>query len=559
MQAGGLDRDQLGRILAAGRGLVAELDPESVLARLLEDARELTGARYAALGILDEDKTELERFLVRGIDRETRLAIGALPRGKGILGELIRDPKPLRLRRIGEHPRSYGFPPNHPPMTSFLGVPVTVRGEVFGNLYLADKQTADEFDETDEDLLVVLAEWAAIAIDNARNYERAERRRADLERAVRGLQTTASLSREIGGESDPARVLELVAKRARALVDARSCLILLREDEEFVVAEAAGESAAQIRGQRMPVADSPAAEVMRADVPRQLRGGALGWFAVAGIDAEAVVLAPLAARGMVEGLIVAIDRLGPDPVFDEDDVLVLGSFATAAAVGIANSASLEREKLELSIAASESERRRWARDLHDETLQELGALKVMQESALKSESSEVRGAALEKAATQVEGIIATLEGLITELRPAALDELGTQAAVEALAERTRERHPLAIECDFDLAFESGREETRHTAELETTIYRVVQEALNNIVKHAGADHARIAITESNGTVTVVVEDDGRGIARTNDRTGFGLLGMSERVTLASGEMNVGPGARGGTRLSVTLPTQRSPS
>ena len=552
-----LDRDQLKRILAAGRGLVADLDLESVLERLLEDARELTGARYAAIGILDEDKAELERFLVAGIDDATRTAIGDLPRGKGLLGELIRNPEPLRLSRIGDHPRSYGFPPYHPPMKSFLGVPVRVRDEVFGNLYLADKQNAPEFGDDDEGLLVVLAEWAAIAIDNARNYERAERRRGELERATRGLQTTAALSREIGGESDPARVLELAAKRGRDLVDARSCIVLLRDEEEFVVSEAAGEVGGEIRDRRLPRPDSPAVDVLRAGVPRQERGRRLNWLKAGGIDVETAVFAPLATRGNAEGVIVALDRLDGAEAFSEDDVIALGSFATAAAAGIAASASLEKEMLELSIDASESERRRWARDLHDETLQELGALKVFQESALQSDSAEVRGAALERATAQVERMIGALAGLITELRPAALDELGAQAAVEALLDKIRDRQPLEIAADFDLAYEAGRAPTRHAPEIETTIYRVVQEALNNVVKHAEADHARIAVTETNGTVAITIEDDGRGIQDSGDRSGFGLLGMRERIALVGGELKIGPGPGGGTRVSATLPALRA--
>ena len=551
-----LDRQQLKRILDAGRGLVADLDPESVLRRVLEDARDLTGARYAAMGILDEEKRRLERFLVSGIDADGRRAIGQLPHGHGVLGELIRNPAPLRIANLGEHPRSYGFPPNHPPMTTFLGVPIVIRGEAFGNLYLTDKESGEEFAPEDEELLVVLAEWAAIAIDNARNYERAEARRAELERAVRGLQTTAALSRELAGESDPSHVLDLVAKRGRALLEAGSLAIVFREDEELVVAEAAGEVRGDARGRRLPLRGSPIADVLRAGSPRHLSEPALNWLASAGVEGGAAIAAPLPAAGEADGAIVAIDGTAEDGGFSHDDLLLLGSFAGAAGAAIAASTSLEHEKLELSIAASENERRRWARELHDETLQELGALKMIQQTAIKGGDPEAQRRALETATSQVERMIQTLEGLITELRPAALDQLGAQAAVESLLDRVRERQPLEIHADFDLAYESGRAEARHAPELETTIYRVVQEALNNVVKHAEAEHARIAITESQGQIVVIVEDDGRGIRRNGggDRSGFGLLGMRERVSLAGGQMKIGAGTDGGTRLTVTLPT-----
>ena len=233
-------------------------------------------------------------------------------------------------------------------------------------------------------------------------------------------------------------------------------------------------------------------------------------------------------------------------------------FASAAATAIASSRAVESEKLELSIESSEQERRRWARELHDETLQELGALKVLHDSVPRGDA-DAMGAALDKASAQVEHMIANLEGLISELRPAALDQLGPQAAIEALIERLNDRNEIAIEADFDLDFEEGRAKARHTPELESTIYRIAQEALNNVVKHAEADGARVAVTESDGLVSVTIEDNGRGIDESGKESGggFGLVGMRERVALAGGEMEVGPGARGGTRLMVWLPAVRT--
>jgi signal transduction histidine kinase len=550
-----LDDTQLSRILEVGRGLVAELDLDSVLRRVLEAARDLTSARYAAMGVLDDEKAELERFIYTGIDADSRELIGELPRGRGILGELIRNPAPLRLKDLGEHPRSYGFPPHHPPMASFLGVPVLIRGEAYGNLYLTEKQTAAEFDDADEHLLTVLAEWAAIAIDNARNFERAESGRAELERAVRGLQANASLSRELAGESDPARVLELTAKRGRALLDARSCAILLREGEGFVVTECAGELARPPSEGPLPARGSPADEVLRAGTGQRLEGIAVDWFRSFGLAAQSAVIAPIAAPGRVEGVIAALDHREERSAFGADDVLLLTSFASAAATAIASSRAVEMEKLELSIESSEQERRRWARELHDETLQELGALKVLHDSALQGDPAAMEGA-IARASDQVERMITSLEGLINELRPAALDQLGPQAAIETFIKRLHERTELSIEADFDLDFEEGRSSSRHTPEVEATIYRVTQEALNNVVKHADASEARIAITEDHGRVSITVEDNGRGIAESGPGGGFGLLGMRERAALLGGEMELAPGSRGGTRLRVRLPARR---
>jgi len=560
MTTTGLDSRQLERLLEVGRGLVSKHDPEVVLQGVLEAARELTGARYAALGILDDDKRELARFIFVGIDEELRRRIGPLPRGHGILGELIREPHPLRLRRISDHPRSYGFPAEHPPMDTFLGVPVMIRGEVYGNLYLTEKDDGEEFDGLDEQLLAVLAEWAAIAVDNARSHEMSRRRQDELERAMRGLEATVSLNREVGGETDLPRVLELVVKRGRALVDARSCAVLLVEDgDNLSVAEVAGEVDQSLVGRVLQAGDSPAIDVLRAGRSQQVSGGAVGRFAELGVEAVSGLLVPLRSRGVDLGVLAVFDRLGSAPEFNADDILALESFCTSAATAIAATQAIEDEKLHLSIASSERERQRWARELHDETLQELGALKVMQHSALQVDDAKAMRRALTHSNEQVERTIAGLQGLITELRPAALDQLGPAAAVEALVDRVSSRSGLAIGVDIDLAYEAGREPTRHTAELEATIYRTVQEALNNIVKHADASSMRVLIEERNSTVTVAVEDDGRGFDENAEHDGFGLLGMRERVALAGGELNITSPAGGGTRVSATLPVVRASS
>ncbi len=235
-----LAADRLARLIEVGRSLVSELDLEVVLDRVLETARELTGARYAALGILDDDRRELAQFITRGVDEDTHRAIGELPRGRGLLGVLIDDPRPLRLRDVGEHPRSYGFPPAHPEMHTFLGVPIAIRGQAWGNLYLAEKAGGEEFSREDELAAVVLADWAAIGIDNARLFRASTARRDELERAVHRLEASTAIAHAVGGETELGRVLELVAKRGRALVEARDVLILLHEGDELVVRAGAG-------------------------------------------------------------------------------------------------------------------------------------------------------------------------------------------------------------------------------------------------------------------------------------------------------------------------------
>ena len=215
-----LDETRLRRLLEVGRTLVSELELEAVLASVLEAARDLTGARYAALGGLNKQRDGLEQFLALGIDQATRKRIGDLPRGHGVLGVLISDPKPLRLTDVGSHPRSYGFPAAHPPMHSFLGVPIKIRDDVYGNLYLTEKLGGD-FDEADEQAVIVLAGWAGAAIHNARLYRDATERRDELQRAVSAFEASLAIARAVGGETELDRILELIVKRGRALIDAR--------------------------------------------------------------------------------------------------------------------------------------------------------------------------------------------------------------------------------------------------------------------------------------------------------------------------------------------------
>src|SRR5262249_38206189 len=234
-----LGEERLLRLLDVGRALVAELDLERLLHRVLEVAQELTGAKYAALGVLDDRRERLERFLTVGIDEATHSAIGELPRGHGVLGVLIRDPRPLRLADVSEHPRSYGFPAGHPSMRTFLGVPVRIRDQVYGNLYMTDKEQG-EFDDDDEGAAVVLAEWAGSAIEKGGVTGGARRRSEELTRAVAGFEASLAVARAVGGETELDRILELIAKRGRALVEADSMLIALYDGTTLTIRSVAG-------------------------------------------------------------------------------------------------------------------------------------------------------------------------------------------------------------------------------------------------------------------------------------------------------------------------------
>src|SRR4051794_8164722 len=555
-----LDDLRLRRLIDAGRGLISNLDVEAILQRLLDVAREVTGARYAAVGVLDDRRQELERFVTAGVDAETHRAIGDLPRGRGILGMLIEEPRPLRLEHIGDHPRSYGFPSNHPEMETFLGVPVVIRDEAWGNLYLTEKAGGGPFSEADEESAVILADWAAIAIDNARLYASVEERRDHLERAVRGLDTTVAIAQALGGETNLTRILELIVKRARALVGARTLVIMVEQDDDLVVAAAAGELHAGVHGRRMPIEGTVTGRVLRSQRPERLseaRAKLRDSLDLLDLDAGNALLVPLAFRGRAVGVLAAYDRAGDDAGFDGEDERLLGAFAASAATAVATGKSVEEQRLRQSIEASEQERRRWARELHDETLQALAGLRVGLSSAMRGSEEELRGA-VQAAVENVTEEISNLRALIVELRPAALDEYGPAAAIESLAERTAARQGIEVEAHVDLAFERGDESTRHTPELESTVYRLVQEALTNAVRHAEASHVRIDVDDHDGCVSVAVADDGGGFdPKTTNSTGFGLTGMRERVELSDGELDIDCGPDG-TTVRAKLRVSRRP-
>ena len=555
-----MDRTTRG-ILEVARTVLAELDLDVVLDRVLEAAQDLTEARYAALGVLNASRTELARFLTRGIDEQTHAAIGALPSGRGVLGVLIKDPAPLRFDDVGRHPRSYGFPAGHPPMHTFLGVPILIGEEPFGNLYLTEKAGGAEFSAEDEQALMVLAEFAGVAIDHARRYTGAQTRGDELQQTVAALEATTLIARAVGGETDLDVILELVTKRGRALVSARTLLIELKQVDELVVAAGAGELPAELIGQRVRLEDTVASHAMRTGRPQRLEDElnrarfdehGLGKL---GLNAAGGLVVPLIFRGESHGVLLALDRLSDGPTFSSEDERLLESFAVSAATAVAMARSIATERQRQRLAATEGERQRWARELHDETLQSLSALRIGLSAAARSDRPEALGEAVRQSVDHLEEAIANLRGLITDLRPAALDELGVQAALEGLAERTR-RRGVEVDVSVELAYEQGHEPTRHVGELETAVYRVVQEALTNAAKHGKAKRAVVEVREDSRTVHVSVRDDGCGFDPDADTDGFGLLGMRERVELLGGELQVDSAPTRGATVRARVPSQR---
>ncbi|MBJ7328595.1 MAG: GAF domain-containing protein [Solirubrobacteraceae bacterium] len=553
-----MDEHQYRQLLTAGRQLVETTDTERLLRRLLEVARELTGARYAALGVLDDERRALKRFVVSGIDEDVERRIGDLPHGRGVLGVLIRDPQPLRLSRAGDHPRSFGFPPGHPPMESFLGVPIVIGGEPFGNLYLTEKPDGD-FDAADEEALVVVASWAAVAIRNAALHDDLTARHDELQRAVETLEATTTIARALAGETDLDRVLELIAKRGRAVVDARSLLITLVDGEDIVVVAGAGEAASLTGTVRLPLRGTGVEQALAGR--RTLRfstddGGSAAARSLSslGVRAQTGLIVPLVFRNRPIGTLVALDRIAGGP-FTEDEERVLEGFAVSAATAVGTAQSVTKEHRRRSIQAAEEERRRWARELHDDTLQELAAMRIGLARDAGGETVDELREAMQRAKAELDGRIAALRALITDLRPAALDQLGTVSALESLVARMSGRG-LEVHLRTDLDWEQGRAQARHVAELEDGVYRLVQEALTNALHHADATRADVVVVERDGCIELTVTDDGHGFDTSEAAEGFGLLGMRERAELLDGNLEVESDIGKGTMIRAIVPSTR---
>ncbi len=352
-------------LLKLAKDVLGEMGTEDLLEELLACAREMTGARYAALGVLDGNQDGapgqrgLERFLVSGVDEQTRTAIGALPKGRGVLGQLIDDPRPLRVPDIGAHPYSYGFPDAHPPMHSFLGVPIVVTGKPFANIYLTEKSEQRQFTAADESAIVELAELAGLAIESTRRRGDMRTRSDELERAVTALEVTTQITQAVGGQTDLEAILELVAKRGRAVVDARLVLVVEEDASELVVVAGAGEMPAGMLGRRLPLDGTVPQHALRTRRTLRLtdpenRARFEGGLGAQGITAEDGLVLPLLFHDQTYGVLVAIDRLHDGPQFSSDDVPLLEAFAASAATALATGTALSSDLQRLAAVVESS-------------------------------------------------------------------------------------------------------------------------------------------------------------------------------------------------------------
>ncbi len=503
-------RERLRALLDAVVGIGTDLDLHSTLHRIVVAACRLTDARYGALGVVGPDRT-LTDFVTHGLSEENHRLIGELPHGHGVLGLLIEDPRPIRLPDITAHPRAYGFPDHHPMMRSFLGVPVRIRDQVFGNLYLAEKDGGGQFTDDDEELMRALSVAAGAAIENARLYDQMRRRQ-------RWLEAAGEITGVLLGEINRAEALRLVAERACEVAGSDLTLVLITTgDTDLVVEVAAGNVPDKLAGTLVEAASGELGDVVRNRHVAMVEdlGGVAEWALP--LQTGPALLVPLIANGDTVGALVVAYRPGGTMIAEGPDVAMIETFAGQAALALERSrAQEEREML-----AVLGDRERIARDLHDVVIQRLFAA-GMQLQGLASHG--LRPQTRDRIDTVVDHLDTTIRdirGAIFELRTPAAG--GLRSEIRSLVEEAG--GPLGFRPQL---ITDGPIDSAVPDSVQPTVVAVVREALSNAARHARASAVTVEVTALAGVLTVRVADDGIGVAA-NVRSVGGVRNMQRRA------------------------------
>jgi signal transduction histidine kinase len=517
---------------------VGSLDLEVVLRQIVDAAVGLVNARYGALGVIS-DQGKLVEFVPVGLDRSQIARIHHWPEGRGLLGALITDPRPVRLADLSADPRSSGFPSGHPPMHSFLGVPVRIRDEVYGNLYLTEKRDGGQFDEEDEAVVIALAAAAGVAIENARLYEDARRRQ-------RWLQANADVTRRLLSGAEPEDVLDLVTRQALEMSGADLAALALPEGEhrQLVMRHAAGENAAQAVGLVLPES-SLSAKVLEngepvavADFSHDTR---VAQVAREHLGLGPAVIFPLGSGGSVRGVLTVGRNPGSLPL-PQPVVELVGSFANQAAVAL-ELADARRDAEQVSVL---QDRERIARDLHDLVIQRLYATGMSLQGAMPLISRPDVAGRVSRAVDAMDETISEIRSAIFALqeRPDAKEPTTREQILEVIDEITG---PLGYAPSLRLV---GDLAGSVPADAATQMLTALREALSNAARHAAASRVDVSI-EANGSLVLMVRDNGRGMTGSTRRSG--LANLAQRAEELGGAMTVGPADGGGTELRWQVP------
>ena len=521
-------------LLRANALVAGELSVPVVLRQIVGAARDLLGARYAALGVLSRDGG-LEQFVHAGMDGELVTRIGDLPRGRGILGLLISEPVPIRLGDLSAHPASAGFPPGHPPMAGFLGVPVRIGEEVFGNLYLTERSRGGEFTAEDEELAIALAAAAGAAIANARRFAESEQRRRWLDAS--GDLVPLLLSGEAGQQH------ALITRHAVAAAAADfAALAVPFGADEVIVTGVTGAVTAGMMNRTAPLAGSLTGQAIRTGKPRLVTGeDREAAAAELGADIGPLIVVPLAAGERVRGALL-LGRLAARPGFTETDLDMAASFAGHAAVAM----ELARARADQITLAEAEDHDRIAGDLHDHVIQELFALGMrLQGHAARTDPV---------TAERVNGYVDTLDEIIKKIRTSIFGLQQTRQAPASLPARLMEiidEHAPQLGFTAGISF-AGPLDPGPGETLAHDILAVTREALSNCARHAHATAVSISLMLQDGLITLDVTDNGRGLG--TPARSSGLSSMRRRAERNRGTFQLTTPASGGTRLTWTART-----
>ena len=543
---------RLAGLVEAGISLASELDVDSLLQRIADLAREVIGARYAAVGILDSEGM-LGRFVHSGVDEPTAKKIGDVPRGRGVLGVIIDEGRPLRLEEISEHPRSAGFPPHHPPMHTFLGVPVVGRAGILGRLYFSEKTDGRPFTEDDERIALTFAAQAGIALDNSRLYEDISQRSEELGRRVSELASVERVSQLLISGMTIEEALEIAAGEARSLTGASRVVISLVEgrSRDLVIRIASGDEVADdLIGTVLPEGGSKAQAVMRRgkgeivddlsadreiDPPTMEKLG----------SPRRGAFVPIVIRGRAAGALAAYDPR-TDESFSADDLSVLQIIANQVAIAVEN----ERLTEALRDLAVLEERERISKELHDGVIQSIYSvgLSLQGSMALLERDPDRARKRVDEAIATLDDVVRDVRSYIFELRPRLIEEKGVDAALKELA-RDYEVNTLAratVDIDRDACVALGPHQQHH-------VIQIAREILSNVARHAQASQVVITCSGDDRETRLTIEDDGRGFDPETVERGHGLTNMESRARSLNGTLSIGRREPTGTRHELRVP------
>jgi signal transduction histidine kinase len=531
-------RDRLRALLKANRAIVGDLALPVVLRKIVESACELVNAKYGALGVIGP-AGGLEQFIHVGIDDETVARIGPLPEGKGLLGALINDPRPIRLRNIADDPRSVGFPREHPPMTSFIGVPVRVRDEIFGNLYLSESRSG-EFSAEDEELVAALAATAGVAIENARLYGESRRRQDWLQASTDITRVLLSFEGE-----EP---LKLIARKVRELGDADVVTVVLptADGERLMVEVATGIGAERLLGLSYDAENSLGGAAIETGRPVLVGDASEEQRYKIHLSEAApigpVMVLPLVAPQGVRGALTA-GRLHGRHRFSESDLDIATTFANHAALAL----ELADARADHQRMALLEDRDRIARDLHDHVIQRLFAAGLTVQSVASGAISSVHADRLGRVVADLDETISQIRTSIFQLRGSLVPD-NDSARSELLAVADELSAPLGFTPQFRF---DGPIDAVTSAAIRDDLVAVLREALTNCARHAGATRVVVTLVATKDSLTLEVSDNGSGIGSSERRSG--LANLHTRAEQRGGLLTLSSPDSEGTRLRWTIP------